>query len=101
MHLAHAHREQQIDLLGLGGDSGRKRSRIDAERVTRREEHVVEAVAVGGLHDVAAVCPRAGERRVGLAKELVVVVTQGAEPRNFRDVRVADGTHGSGTPSEA
>ena len=65
-------------LLGVGGDGGGEGGGVDAQLVARRQQHVVEPEPVGGLHDVAAVRPRAGERRVGDAEELVVVVAQGA-----------------------
>ncbi len=87
--------------LGVRSDRRSERRGVDAERVARREQYVVEAVAVGGANDVRAVLPGTGERRVGDAEELVVVVAQCAEPRDLGDVGSVDGAHGSGTPSEA
>jgi hypothetical protein len=72
---------------------------VDAEGVARRQEHVVEAVAIGGGDDVAAVRPTRGESRVGLAEELVVVVAERSKPGDL-DGGVVGG-HGRGTPSDA
>ena len=101
-HLAHADREEQVDLLGVGGDRRGEGGRVDAERVSRRQQHVVEAGAVGGPDDVGTVLPAARERRVGNAEELVVVVAQRAEPRDLGNVgSIGDAAHGRGTPSDA
>ncbi len=51
-HLAHPHGEQQVDLLGVGGARCGERGGVDAEGVPRRQQHVVEAVAIGGADDV-------------------------------------------------
>ena len=57
-HLAHPHGEQQVDLLGVGGDRSRERRGVDAEVVARWQQDVVEAAAISGLDDVTAVFPR-------------------------------------------
>ena len=92
-HLAHAHGQQQVDVLGVRGDGRRERGGVDAQAVPGRQQHVVEAVAVGGAHDVGAVFPGTGQRRIGDSEEFVVVVAQGAEPGDLRNVRFADRTH--------
>jgi hypothetical protein len=78
--LAHPYREQQVDLLGVRRDRSRERRGVDAEGVSRRQQHVVETVPICRDDDVTAVFPRARERRIRDTQELVVVVAERAEP---------------------
>ena len=83
-HLAAPHGEQQLDPLGDRRDPAGERHPVDAERVSRRQQHVVEPVGLRCRHDVTAVRPRRPKCGVGYAEVLVVVVTQRREPGDLR-----------------
>ena len=82
-HLSGAHREEEPNAGGHRDDAGRERDCVDAERIARGEKDAVEPVSFGAQHEVAAVLPRGTQARIGHTEELVVVVAQGREPRDF------------------
>ena len=93
-----AHRDEKPHARSERRDRRRERRRVDAEFVTRGQEDVVEASALGLENDVAAVFPAAAQIGVHDAQLFVVVVAQCAEPRKLcRGRRI----HGSGAPSLA
>ena len=57
-----------------------ERQAVDPERITRRQQDVVEARALGREHDVTTVRVRRSKLRIGDAEKLVVVVAQRREP---------------------
>jgi len=91
--LAAAHGEQEVQPCQQRGETAGERGAVDTQRIARRQEHVVESVALGGEHDVAAVRPRRTQCGVGHTEKLVVVVAERGEPRVLG--------HGSGRPSDA
>ena len=97
-HLATADGQQQLDPLGDRCDPAGERHPVDAERVPRRQQHVVEPVGLGRGHDVTAVRPRRPQCGVGHAEVLVVVVAQRREPG---DLRTARSSHGIASPRAA
>ena len=76
-------RKQQLDSLGDNTCRRCKSSCINTKLETRRQQYVVEAVFFGTQHNVAAVQPRACQRRVGNAKKLIIVIAQRRKPGQF------------------
>ncbi|MEH3045505.1 MAG: hypothetical protein PGN14_00135, partial [Sphingomonas adhaesiva] len=67
---------RRMDLARQRRDRGGKRGGIDAERIARRQQDIVEPAGFRLHHDVAAMLPAGLQPRVGLAQELVIVVAQ-------------------------
>ena len=66
------------------GAIGRAEShRIDPERVAGRQQQVVEPAGLGGERDGSAMLEAGEQAPIGHAEELVVVVAQRGEPRDF------------------
>ncbi len=95
---ADAHRHQQIDPARRGGDRSGEGGGVDAQRITGRQQHIVEPAGFRLHDDVAAMLPARPELRVGHAEEFIIVVAQGGEPADL--ARRTRG-HGSRSPRDA
>jgi hypothetical protein len=94
---ANADGHQQTDLPDQRRNGGREHGRIHAQRITGRQQDVIIAAFVSGQHDIAAMLPGRSERRIGLAKELIVIIAQRGKPAHFALL----GSHGSFSPRAA
>ena len=78
-----ADRHQQPDAFHQRCNGGGKNRGIDAQRISGGQQDIVEATAVSGHHDIAAMLPARFEHRVGHAEKLIVIITQRGKPADF------------------
>ena len=104
---ADPYRHQQPDAPGQRRDRPCKNRRVDAKRIARGQQHIVEAALFGGEHDVAAMLPARFQRRIGQPQKFIIIIAQRRKPADFTRARGLTGgantrnAHGRFSPSEA